>query len=84
MVGLHDGEVDKAWLKILSVLDEHSISSEDALLISDMLQFGALGIDDDSATMMKLTSFRPNSGFENIPIMKTRWGLDPSLITTDN
>lgn len=81
-----DERIIKAWEDIMKVLDNHKISKSEALILSDML-YGIVSSQKsskDSCNIENSVFFRPDNKFDNIPYLKVRWGLDPSLIEDDN
>lgn len=81
-----DERIVKAWEDIMRVLDDHKISKSEALILSDML-YGIISSQKsskDSSNINKSIFFKPDNGFDSIPYLKVRWGLDPCLIEDDN
>lgn len=81
-----DERIIKAWEDIMKVLDNHRISKSEALTLSDMLYsiVSSQKSSEDSSDIKKSVFFKPDNGFDNIPYLRVRWGLDPSLIEDDN
>ena len=69
----------------MRVLDDHKISKSEALTLSDMLYsiVSSQKLSKDNSDIKEYI-FKPDNGFDNIPYLKVRWGLDPSLIEDDN
>jgi hypothetical protein len=84
--GLIDQRFKDIWEKLMLLLDENKVSKAEAVLLSDMLY--SISAKKEEAELLGAgnykSSFREDYGFENIPYLRSRWGLDPSLIKDDN
>ena len=70
----------------MGLLDENRVSKSEAMFLSDML-YSISSMEEKGVPTSGLgeyLAFKKDYGFENIPYLKSRWGLDPSLIKDDN
>ncbi len=81
-----DVRMKKVWEQMMGLLDENKISKSEAMFLSDMLY--SIASNDENINppsgLGDYVFFKKDYGFENIPYLKSRWGLDPSLIKDDN
>ena len=74
------------WEKLMIFLDENKVSKTEAILLSDMLY--AISSSENKVPSSEIDGYKPlfreDYGFENIPYLKSRWGLDRSLLKDDN
>lgn len=84
----------QAWLDVLDLLDKHSLSADEVMLLAETLfDMAAKHLEEEVDEKSKLpkkeakssmyTTFR-SPILERFPLSKSRWGLDPSLLKEDN
>ena len=83
-----DERIKQVWEQMMALLDDNKVSKSEAMFLSDMLYSIASSKASENsnlpASFGEYIFFKKDYGFENIPYLKSRWGLDPSLIKDDN
>ena len=79
-----NGNLEQVRVKVMAILDEHSISDEEALSLSDMLYAAAHFDETGCLKRLPPLSFRPSDNPNASTLSMAKWGLDPSLIDEDN
>ena len=84
----------QAWLDVLDLLDRYSLSADEVMLLAETLfDMATKYLEEESGEESNLpkeksklsmyTTFR-SPVLERFPLAKSRWGLDPSLLSEDN
>lgn len=96
--GLKENEsTDQAWLDVLDLLDKYELSADDVIVLAETLFDMAskyleeeYDAEEKTRKSSKLSSIHPastiirNPTLDRFPLSRSRWGLDPTLLTEEN
>lgn len=84
----------QAWLDVLDLLDRYSLSADEVMLLAETLfDMATKYLEEELEETKNLSKEIPKSSMhlafrspilERFPLSKSRWGLDPSLLSEDN
>jgi len=97
-VGLKENEpTNQAWLDVLDLLDKYQLSADDVIVLAETLfDMASKYLEEEYdaeektkkssklSSMYSASTIIRNPTLDRFPLSKSRWGLDPTLLTEEN
>ena len=96
--GLKQSEASsQAWLDVLDLLDRYQLSADDVMILAETLfDMASKYLEEEYdaeektkkssklSSMYSASTIIRNPTLDRFPLSKSRWGLDPTLLTEEN